>query len=82
MKTKLHHFTSKMYLITYDKAAGGFGCREYGIVKVFNKRKEALNFLEALKEKTPEYRASKITYDFKEIDLDNPLTTKLFEFLY
>jgi hypothetical protein len=84
MKTNLHHFTNKMYLVTYE-SCHGLGNTVYGIVRVFNKPQAAQQHLKNLlkeQDKQPSYEKNKIQYDLKTIDLNNPLTTKLFEFNY
>jgi hypothetical protein len=84
MKTKLHHFTSKMYLVTYE-SSHGFGNIKYGIAQVFNKPQAAQQYLKNLlkeQDKQPSYEKNKIQYNLKTVDLDNPLTTELFEFIY
>ena len=82
--TNLHHFTNKMYLVTYE-SSHGLGNMRYGIVKVFNKPKEAQHFLKNLlkeQEKQPSYERNKIQYGLKIVDLSNPLTTELFQYNY
>jgi hypothetical protein len=77
--TTLHRFTSKIYLVTYERGTGQLGCREYGVVKVFNKAKPARRYLEQLK---LQHQPNRIEYDLKVIDMDNPLTTQLFYYAY
>ncbi len=84
-KSNLFHFTSKMYLVTYEQSPGRIGYKKYGIVQVFNKPQAAQSCLEKLlKEQAqkpwPENYA--IQYKLKTVDLTNPLTTELFEYVY
>jgi len=79
-KTNLQRFGSKMYLVTYETGRG-LGCREYGVVKVFNKQKTARQHLEYLNAQ-PQAPGRLVEYDLKVIDMDNPLTTPLFCYAY
>jgi hypothetical protein len=80
----LFHFTSKMYLVTYEQSQG-LGSMTYGIVQVFNKPKTAHNCLKKLlkeQDAKPFDERSKISYSVKTVDLSNPLITRLFEYCY
>ncbi len=82
--TNLHHFTDKMYLVTFE-SSHGLGNMRYGIVKVFNKPKEAQHFLKnllKLQEKQPSYVRNNTQYGLKIVDLSSPLTTELFQYNY
>jgi hypothetical protein len=73
-----------MYLVTYE-SSHGFGNIKYGIAQVFNKPQAAQQYLKNLlkeQDKQPSYEKNKIQYNLKTVDLDNPLTTELFEFIY
>ncbi len=84
MKTNIHHFTDKMYLVTYE-SSHGLGNMRYGIVKVFNKPQAAQQFLKnllKLQEKQPSYVRNNTQYGLKIVDLSSPLTTELFQYNY
>ncbi len=84
MKTNLHHFTDKMYLVTFE-SSHGLGNMRYGIMRVFNKPQDAQQHLKKLikeQEKQPFYERNKIEYGLKIVDLSNPLTTELFQYNY
>lgn len=81
----LFHFTSKMYLVTYEQSSGQLECKKYGIVQVFNKPQAAQSCLKKLlkeQQAKPWPERRKIEYNLKTVDLTNPLTTELFEYLY
>lgn len=78
----MKHFTSKMYLVTYECGMGGY-CRSYGIVGTFNKPTEASRHIAKLeKEQEGKRPAQRIQYRIQTLDLDNPLPTELFTFEY
>ena len=80
----LHHFTDKMYLVTFEMSQG-LGNMKYGIVQVFNKPKAAQHYLNKLikeQEKQDFFERSKTSYGLKIVDLSNPLTTELFRYNY
>jgi hypothetical protein len=82
--TNLHHFTDKMYLVTFERSHG-LGNMRYGIMQVFNKPQAAQHHLKKLikeQEKQPFYERNKIQYGLKIVDLSNPLTTELFQYNY
>ena len=82
--TSLHHFTDKMYLVTFEMSQG-LGNRKYGIVQVFNKPQAAQHHLKKLikeQEKQDFFERSKTSYGLKIVDLSNPLTTELFQYNY
>jgi hypothetical protein len=83
MKTNLNHFTSKMYLVTYELVTG-LGCMEYGIMSVHNKPQSAQSALKKrVKEQDKKDNAwSKYTFNLKTVDINGPFHTKLFEYLY
>lgn len=83
MKTNLNHFTSKMYLVTYEQTTG-LGCCNYGIMSVHNKPQSAHAALKKLikeqsKKDSPWYRYS---FDLKTVDINSPFPTQLFEYIY
>ena len=62
------HFTDKAFIITFEEAAGGFGCRRYGIKGIYNKKNLAeIAFAKLNKE--AEYDMS-ISYKMKEVTLN------------
>ena len=82
--TNLHHFTDKMYLVTFEMSQG-LGNMKYGIMQVFNKPQAAQHYLKNLikeQEKQDFFERSKISYGLKIVDLSNPLTTELFQYNY
>jgi hypothetical protein len=84
MKTSLHHFTDKMYLVTFE-SSHGLGNMRYGIMQVFNKPQAAQKFLKnllKLQEKQPSYVRNNTQYGLKIVDLSSPLTTELFQYNY
>jgi hypothetical protein len=83
MKTKLNHFTSKMYLVTYERRIG-LGCCDYGIMSVHNKPQSAHTALKKLiKEQDKKDSAwDKYTFNLKTVDITSPFSTQLFEHLY
>lgn len=84
MKNSLTHFTSKMYLVTYEQTTG-LGCRDYGIMSVHNKPQSAHAALKKLikeQDKKDEPLGRKCRFDLKTVDINSPFRTKLFEYLY
>lgn len=82
--TNLHHFTNKMYLVTFERSQG-LGNMRYGIMQVFNKPQAAQQHLKKLikeQEKQPSYERNNTQYGLKIVDLSNPLTTELFQYNY
>lgn len=78
----MKHFTSKIYLVTYECGIGRYS-RSYGISGAFNKPTEASRHIAKLeKEQSNKMPAQKIQYRIQTLDLDNPLTTELFRFEY
>ncbi len=72
------HFTDKAFIITFEEAAGGFGCRRYGIKGIYNKKNLAeIAFAKLNKE--AEYDMS-ILYKMKEVSLNDE--TVLFNYHY
>lgn len=76
--TTLKHFTSKIYMITYE-VGHGLGNREYGVVAVYNKQQQAE---QRMKQLIKDKGFNWIEYDLKVIDMDNPSPTKLFYYAY
>ena len=84
MKSNLNHFTSKMYLVTYEKSTG-LGCRDYGIMSVHNKPQSAHAALKKLiKEQDKKDGLLDRTYQFnlKTVDINSPFSTSLFKYIY
>jgi hypothetical protein len=84
MNSKLNHFTSKMYLVTYEKSTG-LGCRDYGIMSVHNKPQSAHAALKKLikeQDKRDEPLDRKYQFNLKTVDINSPFSTKLFEYAY
>jgi hypothetical protein len=85
MKTNLNHFTSKMYLVTYEFWYR-MGCCEYGIMSVHNKPQSAYAALKKLiKQQDKEdqtWPKGKYKFDLKTVDINSPFHTKLFDHIY
>jgi hypothetical protein len=86
MKTSLNHFTSKIYLVTYE-GRKGLGCYDYGVMSVHNKPQSANAAIKKLiKEQDKKYGSAypKTHWEFKlqTIDINSMLPTRLFEHLY
>ena len=83
MKINLNHFTSKMYLVTYEVTTG-LGCKEYGIMSVHNKPQSAHSALKKLlkQQEIKDSAFKKYEFNLKTIDINNPFSTKLFEYAY
>lgn len=81
--TTLKHFTSKIYMITYE-VGHGLGNREYGVVAVYNKPQQAKQRLKQLIKDnvTGRHATGRFEYDLKVIDMDSPMPTKLFYYEY
>ena len=79
----MKHFTSKIYLVTYEHGQG-LGNRKYGIMGAFNKPTEASRHIAKLQkvENDKGFGANKIEYKVQILDLDNPLPKELFAFDY
>ena len=74
------HFTNKAWIVTWEIAGGGFGCRNYGICGIYNKKNLADIAADKCKK---EYKLEKRKFadvQIQEITLDG--SHKLFEFLY
>lgn len=82
-KKSLNHFTSKIYLVTYELITG-LGCKEYGIMSVHNKPQSAHSALKKLINEQDKKDSvwKKYTFKLKTIDITSPFSTKLFEYLY
>lgn len=80
------HFSNKAWIVTFEKPAGGFGCRSYGIMGIFNKPTLATNKLNQLNEqkrdaqKRGDEREKWTEYLIQEVELNS--VTKLFSFNY
>jgi hypothetical protein len=72
------HFTDKAFIITFEEAAGGFGCRRYGIKGIYNKKNIA-EIAFAKLEKEAQHDMS-ISYNIKEVSLNDE--TVLFNYHY
>ena len=72
------HFTNKAWLVTFEHRTGGFGCCDYGIHGIFNKKNLAEIALEKLN-KNIKFNDN-ITYSIKEVNLNEKQV--LFQFLY
>lgn len=85
MKTNLIHFTSKMYLVTYERMIS-LGCYDYGIMSVHNKPQSAHAALKKLikeqSKKDGPYAWDRYQFNLKTVDINSPFSTKLFEHLY
>lgn len=83
MKTSLNQFTSKMYIVTYEKATGRESA-EYGIMSVHNKPQSAHSALKKLvKEQEKKDNAwTQYKFNLKTVDINSPFRTQLFEYLY
>ena len=83
MKQTLNHFTSKMYLVTYEEQTG-LGCCNYGIMSVHNKPQSAHAALKKLvkEQDKKDNHWSKYIFNLKTIDINSPFRTQLFEYLY
>jgi len=83
LKKTLNHFTSKMYLITYERSYG-LGCRDYGIMSVHNKPQSAYAALKKLIKAQDKKDGSwdKYQFNLKTVDINSPFSTQLFEYLY
>ena len=83
IKKTLTHFTSKMYLVTYEQQTS-LGCRNYGIMSIHNKPQSAHAALKKLiKEQDKKDSAwDKYTFNLKTVDITSPFSTKLFEYSY
>jgi len=82
-KKSLNHFTSKMYLVTYEKTTG-LGCCDYGIMSVHNKPQSAHAALKKLvKEQDKKDSAwTNHRFNLKTVDINSLFSTQLFEHLY
>ena len=72
------HFANKAWIVTWEIAGNGLGCRNYGIHGIFNKKNLAEIALENLNKNIKFY--NKITYSIKEVNLNEKQV--LFQFLY
>lgn len=83
-KKTLNHFTSKMYLVTYEQQTG-LGCHNYGIMSIHNKPQSAHAALKKLikeQDKKDSAWGNKFQFNLKTVDINSPLPTHLFEYLY
>ena len=85
MKTNLNHFTSKIYLVTYE-VRKGLGCYDYGVMSVHNKPQSAQAAIKKLikeqDKKDTSYPKTHWEFRLQTIDMNSPFPTKLFEHLY
>jgi hypothetical protein len=72
-----------MYLVTYEVTTG-LGCKEYGIMSVHNKPQSAHSALKKLlkQQEIKDSAFKKYEFNLKTIDINNPFSTKLFEYAY
>jgi hypothetical protein len=72
-----------MYLVTYEMITG-LGCMEYGIMSVHNKPQSAQSALKKLikEQQKKDGVFKKHKFDLKTVDINSPLTTKLFYYAY
>ena len=84
MKTSLNHFTSKMYLVTYERTTGRIGCMEYGIMSVHNKPQSAHSALKKLlkQKETKDSAFKNHKFDLKTVDINSSFSTQLFYYAY
>lgn len=69
----IKHFTSKAWIIKFEKPAGRYN-RDYGIRGIYNKESQAQRAFAKLKDQK--------YYKIQEISLDSDTDITLFEFLY
>jgi len=85
MKTSLNHFTSKMYLVTFEQRKG-LGCYDYGVMSVHNKPQSAQAAIKKLikeqDKKESVYPKTHWEFQIKTVDINSPLPTQLFQHLY
>lgn len=74
----LTHFTNKAWLITWERMGGGFGCRQYGIAGIYNKKNLAQIDLDKLNKQS--INDSRISYKLQEVGLNE--NKHLFSFDY
>ena len=72
------HFSDKVWLVIFEQATGGYGCRQYGIHGIFNKKNLAENALKKLNDSS--MNDSRIGYSIKEVNMNDK--TVLFEYYY
>ena len=70
----IKHFTSKAWIIKFEKPSGLKYNRDYGIRGIYNKESEAHRAFAKLKDQK--------YYKIQEISLDNDADIVLFELLY
>ena len=84
----INYFGKTMWIVTFEKRGGGFGCMSYGVCGVFNtpqKARKMMDSLNATQAAQPASQAwhSMVKYDVKSIDLTpTALTTELFHYHY
>ena len=78
----LTHFTDKVWLITWERQGGGFGCWQYGVHSFHNKPNLAQNALDKLvqAENKKAFYNRKTSYLIQEVSLNE--SKQLFEFNY
>ena len=75
---KITHFTQKAWLITWERRGGGFGCQQYGICGIYNKKNLAQIDLDKFNEES--INDSRINYKLQEVGLNE--NKQLFSFDY
>jgi hypothetical protein len=77
---KITHFTQKAWLITWERSGGGFGCQQYGICGIYNKKNLAEIAIDKLKAESIKSKFSQIDYKLQEVGLNE--NKQLFSFDY
>lgn len=72
------HFSDKVWLVIFEEATGSYGCCQYGIHGIFNKKNLAENALEKVKKSSK--NNSRIGYRIKEVNMNDKVV--LFEYFY
>jgi len=72
------HFSDKVWLVIFEHATGGYGCREYGIHGIFNKRNLAEIALNKLNDSSE--NDMRISYRIKEVNMKDKFV--LFDYYY
>lgn len=74
----LTHFANKAWLVTFEHRTGGFGCYDYGVCGIFNKKNLAEIALDKLKKQNNNNNRKE--FKIQEINLDGEHV--LFNFVY
>lgn len=72
------HFSDKVWLVIFEQSTGGYGCRQYGVHGIFNKKNLAENALKKLDEIS--MNNSRIGYSIKEVNMKDKIV--LFDYFY